>query len=185
MSLSLLRWNTANISFIIVCIQSPPRLPMMQAQKSLTRCWLSCSGWGSEGVSLIFGYKGSRFIPKGQWCTKVNILRLAVEYLNATVNRNTRSTGTEIGSDRSSEARQDPRVDRYGSGFGPTRCSASGFWTVPESNRTRTAGGLPGPFANTRWHRSMPRGDIWYGQRQCEPFVKCSLPHSQKWVHWS
>jgi len=48
------------------------------------------------------------------------------------------------------------RVDGYGSGFGPPRVCRSGFWTVLELNRpvfavqTRTAGGLPGPIADTK-----------------------------------
>ena len=31
----------------------------------------------------------------------------------------------------------------------------------------------------------MSRNDMWYCKRKCELFVKCSLSHSQKWVHWS
>jgi len=83
--LSLLGWNMANTSFMIVCIQSASRLLMMQDQKSLMRRWLSCSGWGKERVSLVFSYNRGRFIWKGQWCAKVNILRLTVGYLNATI----------------------------------------------------------------------------------------------------
>jgi len=138
-----------------VCIQSPSRLLMIQNQKSLTRRWLSCSGWGKEPVTLVFSYKGCRFIRKGQWCAKVNILRLIVGDLNATLNRKTRNTEPQIGTDGSSQTRQNPQVDGYGSGFGPPRRCGSGFWTVLEPNqtgfpvRTRTAGGLPGPVANT------------------------------------
>jgi len=72
-----------------------------------------------------------------------------------TINRKTRNTEPEIGTDRSSQTRENPRVDRYGSGFGPPRRCGSDFWTVLEPNRTvypvqtRTAGGLPGPVANT------------------------------------
>jgi len=149
---------------MIVCIQSPSRLLMMQDQKSLTRDWLSCSGWGKERVLLVFSDKGCRFIRKGQWCAKVNILRLTVGYLNATINRKTRNTEPEIGTDGSSQTRQNPRVDGYGSGFGPPRRSGSGFGTVLEPNPTvfpvgtRTAGGLPGPVANTIpipfWHEA-------------------------------
>jgi len=130
---------------------------MMQDHKSLTRRWLSCSGWGKERVSLVCSYKGCQFIRKGQWCAKVNILRLTVRYLNETINRNTRNTEPEIGTDGCSETRQNPRVDGYGSGFGPPRRCGSGFWTVLEPNRTvfpvrtRTAGGFPGPVATTRW----------------------------------
>jgi len=67
----------------------------------------------------------------------------------------TRNAEPEIGTDRSSKTRRNPRVDGYGSGFGPPRISGSGFWTVLELNRpvfagqTRIAGGLPEPVANT------------------------------------
>jgi len=67
----------------------------------------------------------------------------------------TRNAEPEIGTDRSSQTRRNPRVDGYGSRFGPPRVCGSGFWPVLEPNRpvfavqTRTAGGLPGPVANT------------------------------------
>jgi len=73
----------------------------------------------------------------------------------ATINRKTRKGEPETGTDGSSQTRQNPRVDGYGYGFGPPRSSGSGFWTGLEPNRTvfpvqtRTAGGLPGPVANT------------------------------------
>jgi len=67
----------------------------------------------------------------------------------------TRNAKPEIGTDGSSQTRQNPQVDGYRSGFGLRRVSASGFRTVLEPNRpifavhTRTAGGLAGPIANT------------------------------------
>jgi len=67
----------------------------------------------------------------------------------------TQNAEPEIGTDGSSQSRRKPRVDGYGSWFGPPRVSGSGFWTVLEPNRpvfavqTPTAGGLPGPVANT------------------------------------
>jgi len=140
---------------MIICIQSPSRLLMMQDQNSLTRRWLSCSGWGKERVSLVFSYKGSRFIRKGQWCAKVNIVWLTVGYLNATIDRKSRNKEPEIETDGSSQTRQNPWVDGYGAGFGPPRLCGSGFWMVLDPNwtvfpvRTRTAGGLPRPVANT------------------------------------
>jgi hypothetical protein len=68
----------------------------------------------------------------------------------------TRNAEPENGTDGSSQTRRNPRVDGYGSGLGLPRVCGSGFWTVLEPNRpifevqTRTAGGLPGPVANTR-----------------------------------
>jgi len=145
---------------MIVCIQLPPRLLINQNHKSLTRRWLSCPGWGIEHVSLVFTFKGGQFIWKGQSRAKVNILCSADGYLNATMNGKPRNTEPEIGTDGSSQALQNPRVDGYGSGFGLPRCCGWGFWTVLESNRTvfpvqtRTAGGIPGPAANTT-HQHM------------------------------
>jgi len=154
-SLSLLHIKAAYTSFMNVCIQLPLRLPKVQDQKSLTRGWLSFSGWGRERFSLVFDYKGGQYIRKGQQSINVNILGLAIGYLNATINRITWKPEPEIGTDRSSETRQNLRVDGYGSRFGPPRCSGSGFWMGLEPNRTvlavrtRTAGGLPGPVANS------------------------------------
>jgi len=85
----------------------------------------------------------------------VNILRLTVGYLNATMNRTTRNATLEIGPDGPSQTQQNPRVDRYGAGIGPPRSSGLGFRMVLDLNRTvfpvqtPTAGGLPGPVANT------------------------------------
>jgi len=155
MSLLFLGWNTANMSFMIVCIQLPPRLPMMQEQKSLARRWLSCSGWGRECVTCVFIYKGSCFTRKGQWRTKINILRFAVGYLNATINWKTRNMEPEIGTDGSTQTQQNLQFDMNQSGFGLPTGSGSGFWTALDPIqtvfpvRTRTAGGLPGPVANT------------------------------------
>jgi len=80
---------------------------------------------------------------------------MTVRYLDATINRNARKQEPEIGTNGSSETRQNQWVTGYGYGFGPQRSCGSGFWTVLEPNRTlypvqtRTAGGLPGPVANT------------------------------------
>jgi hypothetical protein len=35
------------------------------------------------------------------------------------------------------------------------------------------------------WHGSMFRDDLWNCLRNCKPFFKCVLWHSQNWVHWS
>jgi hypothetical protein len=155
MSLSLLGWNLANMSFMIICIWSPPRLPIMQEQKSVTHHWLSSSAWGRECVSLVCSYIGSRLIQKGQWRTKVNILQLAVRYLIATVNGETRHTETELWPYRSSRNSASRWVDQCRSAIEPPRCSSPGFWIVLTPNetifgvQTRTAAGLSEPIANT------------------------------------
>jgi len=153
----------------------------------LTLRWHSFSEWGTERVSHVSNYKGGRFIWKNWQCAKVNILRLTVGYLNATINRKTRNTEPEIGTDGSSQTRQDPRVDGYGSGFGPPRRCGSGFWMVLEPNltvypvQTQTAGGLPGPIANTSLNAepTMFRPSIFENQRavrQHEPKIGQTAP---------
>ena len=83
-------------------------------------------------------------------------VHLTVGYLNGSINRTGRNAKPEIGPEGSCQTRRNPLVDGYGAGFGPPRISGSGIWTVLEPNRTvfpvqtRTAGGLPGPVANTR-----------------------------------
>ena len=155
--LSLLHIKAAYTAFMNVWIQLPLRLPKEQDQKSLTGRWLSFSGWGRERLSLVFDYKGGQYIRKGQRSTNVNILRLAIGYLKATINRITWVPEPEIGTDGSSQTWQNPRVDGYGSGFGLPRCSGSGCWIGFKPNRTvlavwaRTAGGLPRPVANTKY----------------------------------
>jgi len=154
-SLSLLHMNAAYTSFMNVCIQLPLRSPKMQEQKSLTRRWLSFSGWARERFSLVFGYKGAQCIRKGQQYMNVNILRLAIGYLNETINRTTWKPEPEIPTDGTSQTWQHQQADWFRSGFGPPRCSGSGFWMGLEPNRTvlvvwtRTAGGLPRPVTNT------------------------------------
>jgi len=67
----------------------------------------------------------------------------------------TRNTQPEVGTDKSSQTRQNLWLDVYGSGFGPPRVCGSGFSTVLKPNRhvfavqTRTACGLPGLVPTT------------------------------------
>jgi len=74
----------------------------------------------------------------------------------------TQNVEPEIGTNGSSLTRLNPRVDGYGSRFGPPRVSGSGFWTGLEPNRpvfavqTRSANRLPGPVATTRYGESIP-----------------------------
>jgi hypothetical protein len=138
---------------MIISIRSPSRLLMIQDQKLLTPHWLACSGWGKECVYVVWGYEGGRFIRKWQCCAKVDILRLTVGYLNATINGKTWNTEPEIGTNGSSHTWRNPRVNWYRSGFGLQRHCGSGFWSFLEPNRTvlvvltRTAGRFPGPIA--------------------------------------
>lgn len=132
MALSILCWNTANTSFIIVCIQSPSTIRMMQDQKSLTRGWRSCSGWGKVLVSAVFSYKGGQFIRKGQWCAEDSIVWLTVEYINAAMNRTIWNTEPVIGTEGSCQTQQNQQVDGYRSGFGLHKMVWVGFWDGSE-----------------------------------------------------
>jgi len=154
----VLHIKAANTSFMNIYNQLPLRLPKVEDQKSSTRRWLSLSGWGREWFLLVFNHKGGQYIRKGQRYTNVDILRLAIGYLKETINGKNRIPEPEIGTAGSSQTRQDPRVDGYGSAFRPPRCSGAGFWTGLElyrivlAVRTWTTGGLPGPVANTTHH---------------------------------
>jgi len=125
-SLSLLVINAVYTSFMNICIQFPLRLPKMQDQRSLTRCWLSFSGCGRDRVSLVFDFKDGQFIGIGHEHTNVNILGLAIGYVNATINRKTRKQEQEIETDGSCQTRKNQWVNEHWSGFGLPRLSGSG-----------------------------------------------------------
>jgi len=144
-----------------VWTQLPFRLPMMHDQQSMTLCWVSFSGWGGEHVSVVFYYIRVQYLNKRQWRTKVNILRLTVGYLNLTINRRTQKPELEIGTDGSSQPRQNAQVKGYRHGFGPPGRGWSGVWPGPYPNETilgvwfRTSGMLPRPVADT-WYTYIP-----------------------------
>ena len=160
-SLLVLPIKHANTSVMNICNPWPLRLPKMQDQKSLTLHWRSFPGWCRECLSSFFDYKGGHYIQKEHQGTIINILRLIVGYLNATIHRTTRNAELEIGPTGSSKTRRNPRVDRNGAGFWLPRSCRLGFWTVMEMNRTifpvqtQTTGGLPGPVANTTLDHSL------------------------------
>jgi len=85
--------------------------------------WPLFSEWGRERLSTCFLYKGCQYNRKWQCSTILNILQLAVRYLNATINRKTQNAEPEIGTDGSSHPRQNSWIDAYGSVFGPPRSS--------------------------------------------------------------
>jgi len=138
-----------------ICNQCLLWLPRMQDLKSLTLHWRSFPGWGREHLSTYFDHKGGQYIQKQHRHTIVDISRFTVGYLNATMYRTTWNAKREIGPNGSSQTRRNPRVDAYRAGYWLPRSSRSGFWKVPEPNRTVfpvqtwTAGRLPGPVANT------------------------------------
>ena len=135
-SFAYLLIKAANHLFMDTCNQAPLRLPKMQDHQLLTLNWRSFSGWGRERLSTCLLYKGCQYIRKWKCSTIVNILQLTVGYLNATIHRETWNAEPEIGPDRSSQMRQNPRVEGYRAGFGPPARSGSGFWTVLDPNRT-------------------------------------------------
>ena len=154
-SFAYLLIKAANHLFMDTCNQAPLRLPKVQDHQLLTLQSRSFSGWGREHLSTCSLYKGCQYIRQWQCCTIVKILQLTVGYQNATINRKTRNAELEIRPNRSSQTWYNPQVNGYGARFGPPKGSGSGFWTVLEPNRTVvlvqtwTAGGLPGPVANT------------------------------------
>ena len=108
------------------------------------------------GASVILFYTSRRLIRRkctvtyqGQYFTIISSISECDHKCE------TRNAEPEIGPDGSSQTWRNPRVDGYWSGFGPPRVCGSGFWPVLEPNlpvfavQTRTAGGLPGPVANS------------------------------------
>jgi hypothetical protein len=101
----------------------------------------------------------------------------------------TRNAQPEMGTDGSSHSRQNPQVDRYGSGFGQPRVSGSGCCTGLEPNRpvfavqTETAGGLPGPVATSMhgcgWHDCLFMATVrwaWlFSPQRCRLWTTVSL----------
>ena len=96
----------------------------------------------------------------------------------------TRNAQPEIGTDGSSQTRRNPLVDGYGSGFGLPRVSWSVFWPGLEPNwsvfgvQTRTAGGLPGPVANTSSILEGQKANIYESASMAE----CHQPVSESTV---
>jgi len=69
-----------------VCDHAPLILLKMQDQISLTLCWRSFSGCGWAREYSCFTHQGGYYVENELSSTKVNILRLSVAYLNATIN---------------------------------------------------------------------------------------------------
>jgi len=131
-SLPVLPMKLANTSGMTICNLWPLILTKMQDKKSLTLRWRSFPRWFRERLSPFFDHQCSHYIQKEHRGTIVNILRLVVGCLNATIDRATRNAELVIGPDMSSETQWNPQVDGWGAGFGPPRSCRSGFWTVLE-----------------------------------------------------
>jgi len=107
---TLLPIKAANTLFMNVRNESPIRLSKMEVQKLLTLCSHSFSRWGREHISFLFVSNASNYIKKRQWCTKLNILRLTVGYLNAPIHRKTPKAERKIYTDQSSRTLQNFQV---------------------------------------------------------------------------
>ena len=85
----------------------------------------------------------------------------------------TRNAQPEIRPDRSSQTLRILRVDGYRYGFRPPRVSGSGFSPGLEPNwivfavQSRTAGGLPGPVANTTFQTLQPTSPVILSTSRC------------------
>jgi len=156
-SLLLLPIKEANTSVMTICNHCPLWIPRMQDLKWLTLRWRSFPGWVRERLSTYFEHKSGQYIQNAQWRTIVNIIRLTLGYLNATMNRTTWNAIPEIRPGGLRQTRRNQGVDSYGAGFGLPRSSGSGFWQVLDPNQTVfpvqiwTTGGLPAPIVTTRY----------------------------------
>jgi len=102
------------------------------------------------------------------------------------INGNTRKPELEIKTDRSSQTRQYPGVNRYRSGFGLPKCSRSDSWMVRKQNQpvfvfpNWTTDNSPGYVANTNpqlyWRRTGPGSPAPDQLRQPTPELTSSPP---------
>jgi len=77
--------KAANTLFITICHLSPPRLPKIHDQESVTLRWCWFSGCGRVHVSIPVDHWGGQYIENKMWCTNVNIPPSTVAYLDATI----------------------------------------------------------------------------------------------------
>jgi len=132
----------------------------------LTLCWRSVDALLTLIVRMWLGswvclFCTSRRLISPKWTATYQCQYFTI---NSSISEcddeyDTRNAELEIGTEQCSETRRNTPVDGYRSGVGPPGVRGSGFWTVVERNRrvfavqTRTAGGLPGPVANTTQKR--------------------------------
>jgi len=153
--LSLYSKTAANTLFMTVCNLSPPRLPKIHNQQSLTLHSPSFSGCGLARVPVHFDHEGGQHITNKQWHTIVSIFWLTVAYSTAKINSETLNPEPEIGTNRLWQTWQNLRVDGYRSVFGLQSIRGLGVWMNPELNwsgiavHILTGGRLLGRFANT------------------------------------
>jgi hypothetical protein len=183
----------AAISFFMDAFdQAPLILPKMQDQISLTLCWRSVDAlltlcWCSVDALLtlilwmwlgawVSVFCTSRRLIHRKWTMTYQCQYFAISSSISECDHKceTRNAEPEIGPEGSSQTGSNPSVDGYGSGFCPPRVSGSGFWPGLEANRpvfavqTRTAGGLPGPIANTTHQKQMLQRNLCMSQ-----FYRC------------
>jgi len=90
-----------------------PQITIDATQKTVDAPWSLLFRMGQwVGLSSL-GLHRQTIHQKWQWRTKVNIVRLKVEYLIVTIKRKTRKSKPEIGTNRSNQTRQHPWVEGY------------------------------------------------------------------------
>jgi hypothetical protein len=142
--------------------QAPLILPKMQDPISLTIGWRSVDARLTLIVRMWLGASVSVFCTSRQLIRWKWTVKSPCQYftINSGISEceqkcETRPAEPEIGPNRACQTRQNPGVDRYGSGIGAPRVNWSCFWPGLERNRpvfavqTRTTGGLPWAVANT------------------------------------
>ena len=107
----------------------------------------STSGCNREHVSACFDYKGSQWNKQRHWCTKVNISRMTVEYLNATIKRKPRNESRRSKLMGLVKPGQICRLTAKGTGLArqDTACRVFGpVWNQPEPFFQSNPGPLSG-----------------------------------------
>jgi len=140
-SLSFCVINAANTMFMAVCNLSPQRLPKIHDQQWLTLRWRSFSGCGRACVSVHCDHYGGQCIENHLWYTNINILRLSVAYLIATINVKPETQNWRL--EPTSLAKPGKTCGLMGMGSGVARQVSAGRVTWRFLARTVSIGSVP------------------------------------------
>ena len=139
--------------------QAPLILPKMQDQISLMLCWHSGDAHFPDvvgPVSIRFLHIKAANMPKMNHDIPIQYFTINSSIAECDYICETRNAESEIGPDGFCQIRGNPRIDGNRSWFGLPTVIESGSRPGLEPNRpvfavqTWTAGGFPGPVANTR-----------------------------------
>ena len=124
----------------------------MQDLKSLMLCWRSLSGCGRACVYIRFDHWGGQYIENGLWRTEVNVLRLTVTYLHATINMKLQMQNRKLEPTGLAKPSETPRLMGTGPGLNCEESADWGFgwlWNQTDTffrSKPGPLAGYPDPF---------------------------------------